>query len=1166
MGGSSKKQTVGYKYYLGMHMILCHGPVDKIRDIKVDGRVAWQGDYAGGQINIHADNLFGGEKREGGISGAVDFEPGHSTQARNSYLQARLGSAIPAFRGVVGLVLRQCYLGINPYLKRWSARLQRIHVRQDGVTQWYDAKAQIGSVWKKPQSIYIALDSSGSMREIMGNGQTRFQNAKDAIYLLLDYIGELKTYSNVRVDLCLVLWGGLVSDFMHRESATYRDASLSDISALKAWLAGRDTTMGTYFPSATADAAGFFSGGLATANRTSIFITDGEPSIPDQPYAGTPEAIAAATVAGNELLSISLLSAYGFNLDLGNTEQTQKLDNTNSDGIPVLDGADANALRAAMVFALSGQLDLNPAHIIRECLTDPDWGMGYQDADIDDGSFASAADRLYSEAMGISILWDRQIPIEDFVTEIVRHINAALYVDRVSGKFVLKLIRADFDVEDLLVLGEDEIDRVDGYSRPAFGEMVNSVTVNFWDATTGKTSSVTAQDTALIQLQGSVIGTTLQYPGFTNHRIATRVAMRNLQAMSFPLLSCTIYANRVAASLNIGDAFRFEWPDYHDGYIVMRVTGMALGDGRKNAVRITCLQDVFSLPETASVSEPGDTWDDPSAVPAPAVYRLVTEAPYYELVQRLGQTQTDTQLAANPDAGLILASAGRPAGAINATLMVDAGAGYDDSGVVDFCPFAFLVTDIGPGDTIIAITGGDGLDEISVGSHAQIDDELVRIVAVTDSELTIGRGVLDTVPAAHAAGTVLLAWDAFAEGDSVEYAAGETVDVKLLPVSGGGAVTITAAPADSVLLAQRALRPYPPGKLLINTEAYPVAIGGAAALSVSWAHRDRLLQTAGELQDTTIGDIGPEVGTTYNLRVYGEFDTLIRSVLLTSSTSYSYAAEDELADSMLESTGDNLVVPLLIHGEGANGGTTFTNSAEPSPPAVTPYGGVVTSTAQYKFGTSSVKFNGTNSYLMTDGLLHLSMMFCVEFFVHPVEVKEETYFSQFELGNGRLNIITNATGKLEAFIGSTANLVLASAVGLTLSQWNHVALTRDSLNVVRLIMNGTVVASGSSAQAVLNTPIRIGAEYVTGPGLRRFSSAYMDEVRVTLNSPRYVGNITVPDEAFPNPGDSTYRLNGKLRIELESERDSLVSLQKHDYTVLREGYGFNYGLFYGGDA
>src|SRR6185369_9339410 len=246
-------------------------------------------------------------------------------------------------------------------------------------------------------------------------------------------------------------------------------------------------------------------------------------------------------------------------------------------------------------------------------LTNQDWGMGYQAADMDDDSFTAAADALYAENMGISILWDKQIPIEDFVSEIVRHINAAIYVDRSSGKFVLKLIRDDYDEGSLITLNESNIEKVESYTKSAFGELVNSITVNYWDSKTGKTASVTAEDPALIQLQGSVIGTTLQYPGFTNHTIAARVAMRNLQALSAPLLSCTIFANRDAKVLNIGDVFKFEWPDYHDSCIIMRVSGMAIGDGRNNTIRLTCMQDVFSLPQTAVVAESGVVWEDPTS-------------------------------------------------------------------------------------------------------------------------------------------------------------------------------------------------------------------------------------------------------------------------------------------------------------------------------------------------------------------------------------------------------------------------------------------------------------------------------------------------------------------------------------------------------------------------
>ena len=39
--GGNKAQTVGYRYSLGLHLALCHGPIDAIREILVDRRTAW---------------------------------------------------------------------------------------------------------------------------------------------------------------------------------------------------------------------------------------------------------------------------------------------------------------------------------------------------------------------------------------------------------------------------------------------------------------------------------------------------------------------------------------------------------------------------------------------------------------------------------------------------------------------------------------------------------------------------------------------------------------------------------------------------------------------------------------------------------------------------------------------------------------------------------------------------------------------------------------------------------------------------------------------------------------------------------------------------------------------------------------------------------------------
>ncbi|HRP76910.1 MAG TPA: hypothetical protein PKZ27_15010, partial [Rhodocyclaceae bacterium] len=122
----------------------------------------------------------------------------------------------------------------------------------------------------------------------------------------------------------------------------------------------------------------------------------------------------------------------------------------------------------------------------------------------------------------------------------------------------------------------------------------------------------------------------------------------------------------------------------------------------------------------------------------------------------------------------------------------------------------------------------------------------------------------------------LFGWDQFADGDPTEYAAGETIDVRLLPATGSGMVDLSAAATDQVTFSQRALRPYPPGNFKIENIAYPEGpLVLSAATGVSWSHRDRTQQTSGVFEDTSDLDIGPEPGTTYTVQVYDHQDNLI---------------------------------------------------------------------------------------------------------------------------------------------------------------------------------------------------------------------------------------------------------------------------------------------------
>ena len=818
MGGKSKKQTIGYKYYLGMHQILCQGPIDAVTRVTVDDRQAWVGTNNGGAISVNAPDLFGGESREGGVSGTIDIEMGSPTQGQNSYLLSKLGALIPAYRGVVGAVFRQCYLGNNPYLKPWRFRGQRVYVRQDGIAQWYPAKAGItgfggASTVAKPvvlswwQSAWHASQNDHARMRLTfhNNAGTVIGSISGAMDGVPDHVWTQRTVNGTQPVGTAYLTLYIEMD---RVEGASNDGFIDDISLT---IGGQPVAV--YNPGAEDGLSGW------TTEIGALTLRSSDPP----PHSG---------------------DAYFYGgLGVTYTSASQQI------GL--------------------GQLDMNGVHMIRECLTDPDWGMGYTDGDIDATSFTAAADTIFAEKMGISLLWDRQIKIEEFVDEVKKHIDAAVYVSRDTGKFVIKLIRNDYDPEDLLLLDESNIARVEDPSRSSFGELVNSVTVQYWDANTGKDASLTVTDTAMVQTQGAVINTTVQYPGFTNARNATIAGQRDLKTLSTPGLSCTIYADSDAKDLNIGDAFKFSWAKWGLVEVVMRVANIAYGTGRNNQVRIECTQDTFDTNTAVVISVPDNDWEDPSSPPSASDDQLAVEAPYFELVQALGQSDIDASLTTKPEIGYVIAAASRAASAINARLWTDDGTGFEQVGTLDFAPTAVLVANITKTQTAFTVTGMEDVDEVTLGTHVQVGNELMRIdtIDLVTGAMTVGRGVLDTVPEAHVAGDMLFFWDAYAGFDPTEYVAGEEVDVKITPVSGAGVLPIGDAIPMTVTLAQRPFRPYAPGDLQINGDSYEDNFY-QDELTITWTHRDRLQQTAGVLIDHTAGDIGPEAGTVYRVQGY----------------------------------------------------------------------------------------------------------------------------------------------------------------------------------------------------------------------------------------------------------------------------------------------------------
>lgn len=112
---SSKKVVVGYQYYVGFQMGICHGPA-ALRKIWIGDELVWSGNQTtDGNISISHHSA----------RGTFAFYTGSKTQAVNSYLSGKQ-SPCPAYRGLCYGVFQGGYVGDSTQIRPWTFEVTRI--------------------------------------------------------------------------------------------------------------------------------------------------------------------------------------------------------------------------------------------------------------------------------------------------------------------------------------------------------------------------------------------------------------------------------------------------------------------------------------------------------------------------------------------------------------------------------------------------------------------------------------------------------------------------------------------------------------------------------------------------------------------------------------------------------------------------------------------------------------------------------------------------------------------------------------------------------------------------------------------------------------------------------------------------------------------------------
>lgn len=222
---------------------------------------------------------------------------------------------------------------------------------------------------------------------------------------------------------------------------------------------------------------------------------------------------------------------------------------------------------------------------------------------------------------------------------------------------------------------------------------------------------------------------------------------------------------------------------------------------------------------------------------------------------------------------------------------------------------------------------------------------------------------------------------------------------------------------------------------------------------------------------------------------------------------------------------------LLMKFNSSNGSNVFPDNSFIARGNATAVGGAIATTATYKFGTASSRFDGAGDYLTYADSNDFSFGtgdFTIDTWVQfadaaTLATQAQTIASKWDDSAGTdlgwfLHVENSSVTfaySVDGTAGGSAPYVIGS-YSFAVGQWYHIAVDR-SVNVVRIYVNGAMIASydPGTTNVIFNNAsvLRIGANYT----ITNYLNGFLDDFRITKGVARYASNsgFTVPSYQIP---------------------------------------------------
>ncbi len=311
------------------------------------------------------------------------------------------------------------------------------------------------------------------------------------------------------------------------------------------------------------------------------------------------------------------------------------------------------------------------------------------------------------------------------------------------------------------------------------------------------------------------------------------------------------------------------------------------------------------------------------------------------------------------------------------------------------------------------------------------------------------------------------------------------------------------------------------GELLANTWTHVAFVKAGTQLSV---YKNGVIQTAKNVGSAVFGVPNRDYLIGYNEIDNAYFSGYIDDLRISKgiaryTTNFTPTEIPKIPIKTGDAQWNN--VSFLVNANGSNAGTNFFDLS-PFAQTVSPAGDVKTSTAQSKFGGSSVYFDSSGDYLSLQPSGNFQFGagdFTVEAWVNHAAptgggyLNDKWIFGSFDYNPDMVFFLANDTLAPALWDGTNE---IRSTIYAQPNTWTHVAFVRKS-NVLKIFVNGVEGYSGNHTINFSSSAFTTMGGSASANDYNRYFNGYIDDLRITKGVARYTANFTPPTAQIEPP-------------------------------------------------